>query len=185
MTTNPLIRTIAAATLLIVPVTAELAFPTWFDAAPGLLVFAVSQLVGWLLVWSVVRPAEPGHPRRARFGRRAVLTGIGCEVAFAAVYGVTALDAEPLEASFVLFSLGFLALAIGGTIWGSVLLRSPDRRAAGFGLVATGVLGLLAILVGIDPWHDVFLLTSYAAWPVVGRGLSLAHHRRSEVALAG
>ena len=135
--------------------------------------------MGWLLIGSVVRPAEPGRARRARFGRRAVLVGIGCQVAFATVYGATAFDGEPLDASFALFSLGFLSLLVGGLCWGSALVRSVDRRTAGWGLVATAVLGLLAVMVGVDPFHDIFLLSSYAAWPVVGRGLMRPPRQRT------
>jgi len=171
MTTNPVARTTVAAALLIVPVVTEIAVPAWFDVAPGLLVFAASQLIGWALIWFVVRAAPPGHQRWARLGRRAVLTGIACEIAFATVYGLTAFDAEPLEWSFVLFSLGFLAMAVGAMSWGSALLRLEDRRTAGGGFFAAGVLGLLSIVVAGDPWHDIFLLSSYAAWPVVGLGL--------------
>ena len=29
---------------------------------------------------------------------------------------------------------------------------------------------LMAMLVGMARWHDVFLLSSYAAWVLVGRG---------------
>ena len=41
---------------------------------------------------------------------------------------------------------------------------------AGGGLMAAAVLGFLAIAVGSDPFHDIFLLTGYAAWAVVGLG---------------
>jgi hypothetical protein len=179
MTPNPLARTTAAAALLIVPVAAEIAFPERFDGAAGNVAFAAAQLLGWLLIGSVVRPAPPGPARRARFGRRAVLVGIACQVAFAAVYGVTSFDAEPLEASFFLFLLGFLALTVGGLSWGSALARSAGRRTAGWGLVATAVLGLLAVMVGVDPFHDIFLLSSYAAWPVVGHGLTRSPGQRT------
>jgi hypothetical protein len=36
------------------------------------------------------------------------------------------------------------------------------------GVLATAILGFLAMAVGGDPFHDVFLLSSYAAWAVVG-----------------
>ncbi len=183
---DPLVRTTAAAALLIVPVAAEISFPERFDGTPGHLVFAASQLLGWLLIGSVVRAADPGHARRAIFGRRAVLVGIACQVAFAAVYGVTALAAEPLEASFALFLLGFLSLTVGGLTWGFALVRQGGARTAGWGLVATAVLGLLAVMVGVDPFHDIFLLSSYAAWPAVGRGLTSAPAEpKSDIVMAG
>ena len=96
-------------------------------------------------------------------------SGACSQMLFAGVYAITALDGEPLEASFVFFLLGFLALFVGGLAWGTSLLRSGASMAGG-GLLATAVAGLLAMLLGMDPWHDVFLLSSYAAWTLVGRG---------------
>src|SRR5262245_24953846 len=177
MTTNPVARATGAAALLIVPVVTEITFPGWFDVARGLLVFAASQLLGWVLIWLVVRAAPPGQSRWARFGRRAVLTGIACEMAFATAYGLTAFDAEPFEWSFVLFSLGFLAMAVGGMSWGSALLRLQDRRTAGWGLVAAGRLVLLPIVMASDPGHAIFLLSSYTAWMVAGLGLRAGTER--------
>ena len=94
MSQNPIVRTTTAAALLIVPVVTEILVPTWFDGAAGKLAFAASQLLGWLLIWSVVRTARPGGARRARFGRGAVLTGAAFEIAFALVYGLTSFDGE-------------------------------------------------------------------------------------------
>ena len=34
------------------------------------------------------------------------------------------------------------------------------------------LLGALAMMVGSDPFHDVFLLSSYAGWVLVGRGFA-------------
>jgi hypothetical protein len=52
---------------------------------------------------------------------------------------------------------------------------------AGGGLMAAAVLGFLAIAVGSDPFHDIFLLTGYAAWAVVGLGAS----RSGQLAASG
>ena len=76
------------------------------------------------------------------------------------------------------FLLGFLALFVGGLAWGTSLLRSGASMAGG-GLLATAVAGSsLAMLVGMVPWHDVFLLSSYAAWTLVGRGFDAIPARR-------
>ena len=162
-------RAAAAAVVLIVPVVLELAWPAFGDHVPGHEIFAVSQLAGWLLLLSVCRRGMVPAKRSARIGRRSVLVGCVLQMLFAGVYAVTALGGEPLEASFVFFLLGFLALFAGGLAWGTSLLRSGAPMAGG-GLLATAVAGLLAMLVGMDPWHDVFLLSSYAAWVLVGRG---------------
>ena len=162
-------RAAVAAVVLIVPVVLELAWPAFGDHVLGSEIFAVSQLTGWLLLLSVCRQGLVPARRGARIGRRSVLVGCVLQMLFAGVYAITALGGEPLEASFVFFLLGFLALFIGGLAWGTSLLRSGASMAGG-GLLATAVAGLLAMLLGMDPWHDVFLLSSYAAWTLVGRG---------------
>ena len=184
MNPNPLVRTVMAAALLVVPVSVQLALPEIADSTGGHLTFAVSQLLGWLLILSVARRLPATAARRGRFGRRSVLFGLGCQVAFALIYAVTSLDAKPLEASFVLFLLGFLAIAIGGTTWGTSLVRVAERRTAGWGIIGVGVLGLLAMLVGGDPFHDVFLLASYAAWVLVGHGVTRTAARRVDAPVA-
>ncbi len=184
MSPAPFVRATVAAVLLIVPVSVQALAPDVADRVAGHLAFAFSQLVGWLLLVAVARAVKA--PRRAtRIGRGVVLAGIGCQVGFAAVYGITALDGEPLEASFVLFLLGFLAFAVGGITAGSSLVRRTDHRLAGGGLLGIGIAGLLAMLVGVDPFHDLFLLSSYAAWPVLGRALRASASRPADPVMAG
>ena len=186
------LRAALAALVLIVPVSAELIWPSVGDS--GHLLFAAAQLIGWVLVATVVRDGAGGHPetsstRGGRVGRRLLLSGCALQVLFALVYGASAvIDGEPAEASFLFFLLGFLATFVGGVVWGPALLRAGLPRLAGVGVLATAVLGLLAIAVGVDPFHDVFLLSSYAAWVLVGRGLDaparLKRERSSEVSAA-
>jgi uncharacterized membrane protein len=159
-----------AATVLAVPVLAEIAWPSRLDTAGALVLFAASQLVGWAVLASLVLGAPPAARTASTRGRRAVLAGCALQVSFATAYGVTAFDGEPLEASFVLFMLGFITLFVGGLLWASRLRRRTGGRVAAAGLLAVAVLGALAILVGTDPFHDVFLVSSYVAWVVVGRG---------------
>lgn len=174
---SPALAGAVAAVVLIVPVVAEILVPSFGDS--GHLVFATSQLVGWALVASVCISGLRAVPRlrqtrAGRLGGRSLLAGCACQVAFTVVYGVSAaVSGEPLEAAFVLFLLGFLAQLVGGIAWARSLLRAPAVRRAGLGVLATAVLGFLAIAVGVDPFHDVFLLSSYAAWAVVGWGLAV------------
>ena len=106
-------RAIAAAGALIIPVVAELIWPSFGDS--GHLVFAICQLIGWVLVASVIVDIDRLFPslsttRGGRVGRRVLLIGCALQVLFALTYGVTALvSGEPNEASFVLFLAGFLA----------------------------------------------------------------------------
>jgi len=167
------VRSAIAALLLAVPVAAELVWPSFGDED---LLFAVSQVLGWLLLASVVleggRREVSGAGRSGRVGWRLLLVGCSFQALFGVVYGATAaIEGEPMEASFVLFMLGFLAIFVGGLMWGRSLLRGSGSRLAAWGVIATAVLGFLAIAVGMDPFHDVFLLSSYAAWVLVGRGL--------------
>ena len=177
------LRAVLAALALIVPVSAELIWPAVGDS--GHVFFAAAQLVGWFLVATVVRDGASRHPetsstRSGRVGSRLLLSGCALQILFALVYGGSAvIQGEPAEASFLLFLLGFLATFVGGVVWGPALLRAGLARLAGIGVLATAVLGLLAIAVGVDPFHDVFLLSSYAAWVLVGRGLEAPAHRKA------
>jgi hypothetical protein len=163
-------RSALAAAVLALPVLAEIAWPARFDEAAGHVFFAASQLVGWALLASVVLGAPASARSASPRGRRVVLAGCALQVLFATLYGATAFDGEPLEASFLAFMLGFVALLVGGLLWATRLRRAADGRVAATGLCAMAVLGALAILVGSDPFHDICLVSSYAAWIVVGRG---------------
>ena len=163
---------ITAAVLLIVPVVAELVSEPLGDGTAFKVAFAASQLVGWLLLAGVCRGLAELHPpasRRDRVGARLLVAGCVAEMAFAASYGVLEVVTGEPEVSFVFFSLGLLLTTVGGLLRGSQL-RRRGVDLAGVGLMAAAVLGFLAIAVGSDPFHDIFLLTGYAAWAVVGVG---------------
>ena len=172
---NTTARSVVAVMLLIVPVLAEILWEPLGDRTRFEIAFAASQLVAWLLLAGVCRDlAEvlPPSNRKDRVGARLLVAGCGAQVLFAATYGVLELATGDPEASFVLFALGFLLTTAGGLLRGVRLLRTGADVAAAGGLVAAAVLGFLAIAVGSDPFHDIFLLTGYAAWAVVGLGVS-------------
>ena len=161
-------RAALAAAVLTVPVAVEAFWLHSDDGLAGHLTFATSQLVGWLLLLLVVRTLAEGEPGRR--WPRVVQAGVVLQVAFATAYGVgTVATGEPWERVFVLFLLGFLLLTVGGIGWGRRLLRGGSREA-GAGLVLVGVLGFLAVAVGVSPFHDLLLLGSYLAWVPVGTG---------------
>ena len=175
-TLNP--RAIAAAGALIIPVVAELIWPSFGDR--GHLVFAICQLIGWVLVASIILDVDRLFPslrttRGGRAGRRVLLIGCTLQVLFALTYGVTAaVIGEPNEAAFVLFLAGFLAQLVGGIVWWRAMRSEPRLRVTRIGALATATLGFLAMAVGTDPFHDIFLLSSYAAWAAVGVSASHA-----------
>ncbi len=165
-------RSAIAAVVLIVPVAIETVFSSDGDATWAHLVFATSQLAGWILLLTVVL-ALRDRIGGSRWGERLVTTGCALQIAFAVVYGaLSAARGEPAESVFVLFLAAFLALTVGGLIWGLRIVRRESE--AGRGLVAVATLGFLAIAVGVDPFHDLLLLSSYAAWLVVGRAADAA-----------
>lgn len=111
----------------------------------------------------------PDIGRGGRVGRRLVVAGALLQVLFAVAGGATALAAgAPAEASFVLFGLGFLALVVGGAVLGRALRRAGQVPRAGQALQVGALLGLLAVLVGVDPWHDIALFGYDLSWTVLG-----------------
>ncbi len=178
---NAFARSALAAVLLIVPVAIEIFVGADALGLAGHVVFVVTQLAGWGLLVSTVRLLFD-RASGSRWGFRLVWGGCVLQLVFAAGYGVTALMlGEPFEGMFVVFLVAFLALTIGGLAWGSRLLRARRAAPAGAGLLAVAVLGFLAIAVAVDPFHDVFLLSSYAAWVAVGLGVDRASTEQEEV----
>lgn len=162
-------RPVVASLLLAVPVAAQLVVPSLGDALAGQLLFAVTQLAGWLLLVAVCRGLAPALPTRAgRVGRRLLAAGALVEAGFALAYGALVVIGADEGSAFVLFALGFLLLTVGGITTGIAAARH-GRRGLGVALVGVVLLGLLANLVGDSGWHELFLLTHYLGWVVVGR----------------
>jgi hypothetical protein len=170
------------ALLLIVPVAAQLFLPIG-DLWWGHLLFAAAQLAGWALLASTcigISTAQPStvRSRGGRIGHRLVLAGCVLQMLFALTYGGSVVvTGEPFGGSFVLFLLGFLALLVGGVVWGLVVRRGPGLRLAGNGLLATAVLGFVAIAAGDNVVHEIALLSSYAAWILVAVGVDTTDPR--------
>lgn len=166
---SPFVRSLIAALLLAVPVVAQ---SLNFVDADGWAetLFVLGQLLGWLLVATVVRDLLPVAGGASRWGSRLVLAGVAFQVLFAAVYlGSLLLAGEAAEASFLAFLLGFVCLTIGGLRW-SWRLRGTTYRNLALGLAGMAIFGLLAIAVGDHVLHEITLPLSYLAWILVGHG---------------
>lgn len=177
---NALTRSALAAVLLIVPVAVESLVGSDRLGLWGHGAFAGSQLVGWWLLLSVSRLLA-SRAGGSRWGSRLVQAGCVLQLVFAVGYGLTVVvRGEPAEGMFVALLLGFLALTAGGVTWGVRLVRARRGAVAGAGLLAVAVLGFLAMAVGVDPFHDILLLSSYAAWVAVGLGTARSARAQEE-----
>jgi hypothetical protein len=175
---------VAAGVLLFLSVAAELVHPV--QASDGTVLelgLLVAYIAAWVLgagsllvgVLGIGRPGPDGTStlrRGGRIGRRASITGAGLLLAFGVVFLVGLLvTGKPVEASFVLFGLGLLALAAGQIMLGFGLRRSDALGPWWLALVVAGVGALVAVLVFTAPWHDLGLLTFDAAWVALGARL--------------
>jgi hypothetical protein len=162
------VRSVLAWLLLAVPVAAE-AVHLLDDDTPGAdQIFAITHLVGWILVWTVVRELHRLTAGSSRWGPRLVTAGVALQAGFAGVYLASSLIGEPAEASFILFLLGFLGLTTGGLLWAVRLWRTS--YLASCGLAGVAILGLLTIAAGDNVVHELALQGSYLAWILVGVG---------------
>lgn len=163
------VRSVLAWMLLALPVAAEALHMLDDESPGGDELFAITQLLGWLLVWTVVRDLR-AIAGSSRWGPLLVTAGVAFQAGFAAVYLVSSLvTGEPAAASFIAFLLGFLALTVGGLVWSFRLRRTPWALAR-LGLVGVAVLGLVAIAAGDNVAHEVALQGSYLSWILVGLG---------------
>lgn len=127
-------------------------------------------LVRALLALQALHQAS-GEPlsRGGRIGTRVSVAGAVLLVAFGIGLLTTGLaTGSPAEASFVLFGLGYL-LTIGGHIALSLgLRRAGALRSWWTAPLAAAGGALVAILVFVDPWHDLGLFIFNAAWVLIG-----------------
>jgi hypothetical protein len=131
--------------------------------------------LGMICVALTVRAVGAWHAanrpfsRAGRIGLRSVYVGCGLQVAFAVGAAVTAASSgKPLEAVFLLFALGFLALIVGAGMLGTAVRRPGRLRAARVPLWFGAAAALAAIVVPLDPWHDVALFAFDASWAGLG-----------------
>jgi hypothetical protein len=132
--------------------------------------------LGMICVAVTVRAVAAQHAaadrplaRAGRIGVRSTIAGCGLQIAFAVAAGVTAaLTGKPLEAVFLLFAVGFLALIVGAALLGTALRRSGVLRVARVPLWFGAAAALAAIVVPLDPWHDLALFAFDISWTGLG-----------------
>lgn len=133
-------------------------------AGSGALAVAASRL----------RTACAQRDPARRAGRATACAFVGAVLL--CVFGVIALvtglaQGAPLEAAFLLFALGLLLLVIGQIALARRLRRTEMAGAAWVLPAVAAVALLVGVTVPVDPWHDVGLLTSFAAWALLGARL--------------
>ena len=115
------------------------------------------------------RAAGTPLPRSGRAGVRSGVAGSGLLALSGVLVGATGLrSGAPAEWSFLPLAAGLLLQFVG-----AILLGLGQRRAGLLGTAAglpwLAALGsLVAVGVGVDPWHDLGLFVSYAAWAALG-----------------
>jgi hypothetical protein len=154
--------------------------PVPFTALVALWALGMS-CVGVTVREIAARHATAGRPlsRAGRIGVRSAIVGCGLHVAFAAGAAITAaLSGKPLEAVFLLFALGFLALIVGAVMLGTAVWLTGVLGAARVPLWFGAASALAAIVVPLDPWHDVALFAFDASWAGLGAVLLRDSRRR-------
>ncbi len=73
-----------------------------------------------------------------------------------------------LEATFLLFVLGMLLLAVGPVMWGISLRRGSPAVGVSPALVTSGIGAFALLAVPMDPWHDVSMVVMFTAWAALG-----------------
>ena len=140
-----------------------------------LLGASIAGTVCLLVALFGVRAMHTSVVPMSRTGRIGVTLSIAANallLGFAIVVLVTALvTGAPAEASFVLFGLGMLlAVVVYGML--SAGLRRARLVGPAWVFPAVASVGIvIALVVPVDPWHDLGLFLFYAAW--VGFGVLL------------
>lgn len=185
------IAAVAAGVLMFLSVATELIWQVQHPdgsiaSVPGIVAYLVAFVVGAAALGVAVHGLGPATAmsRAGRIGRRLSVAGAALLTTFALVFLATALlTGTPLEASFLLFLVGFLLL-----IAGSVPLALGLRRSGAFGRWWVAVLvagaGALVGVVAESAVHEVGLFTFDAAWAALGVRLLLAVPERELAAAA-
>jgi hypothetical protein len=118
--------------------------------------------------------STPGRTSSAvRVGAWCCLIGAALLAAFSIVALVSGVWGGAVwEPSFIAFALGMLLLLAGQITLGLSLRRRPEGAGGVWPLLLVGALCVVvAIVVPIDPWHDVGMLGLFASWVALGARL--------------
>lgn len=141
-----------------------------FLAEVGTYGLGMALLVAAIVGLRTLHRAEGVEVGRAgRVGFRLAIFGTSASVAFAVVYFVGALaTGETVEAAFLLYALGFLALLAGQVLLGFGLRRG-GLLGPGWAAPLAGVAAIaLAITTDADPYHDIGLFLFFGSWFALG-----------------
>ena len=153
------------------------------SSTPGLVVYVLAFIVGaaalTIAVHGLGRVVTAS--RAGRVGRRLSVAGAALLTIFAVLFLATAvLTGTPLEASFVLFLLGFLLLIAGSVPFALGLRRSGAVGRWWIAVLVAGA-GALVALLAESAAHEVGLFTFDAAWAALGLGLRTRTRERRDL----
>lgn len=149
----------------------------------GSMAIGTALLVAALIGLRRLHRAEGAEVGRAgRVGFRVAIFGMSTLVLFGVVYLVGGLiTRETVEAAFLLFALGFLALIVAQVPL-AVGLRRGGLVGAGWVAPLAGVAAaVLAITISADPYHDIGLFLFFGSWVALGGAVLVRYAGRSSV----
>lgn len=121
----------------------------------------------WLRRLHAAEGAEVG--RAGRIGFWLTASGFAAHVAFAAVMVTSALaTGETVEAVFIVFALGFLAVILGQVLLAVGLRRGGIVGGGWIAPLAGLAAAAIAIATPIDALHDLTLFLFFGSWVVLG-----------------
>lgn len=115
-------------------------------------------------------------PRPGRAGVWTATVGIIMLVLASAHIVASAVSTGKPPDAWVLFALGWLLLIVGLILTGIGTYRAHLLGKAGMLPIITAASALVAILVPVDPFHDVGFLAVGLSWIVLGFMLRTLHH---------
>lgn len=149
----------------------------------GSMAIGTALLVAALIGLRTLHRAEGIDVGRAgRVGFRLAIFGMSMLALFGVVYLVGGLiTRETIEAAFLLFALGFLALIVAQVPLAIGLRRGGLVGAGWVAPLAGFAAAVVAVAIPADPFHDLGLFLYFGSWVALGGSVLARSAARSPV----